>query len=302
MKLTRVNDLVTYVEPGSMAGFSACSGMIVRSRKTLLVDMNLDRDQIQGFLEKENPHACFITHYHLDHSVWLRTASNLPQANIFVPEAEARFLGSLSTVMEETARPLGRDRGAKWENFVVNTLGFAPLEGHLTFDSFFSFKELAPEMVVLHTPGHSPGHTSFYFPDHGILFSGDLGLDRFGPWYGWPNCDILELAASILRLDGMDIRLILTSHGGMITTHPHGALKKSILMILERENKIRDLLETGVSKKTIIEKGVFFSNKDKVAQPMKTFLDMWDQVMFQHHESLLLQGGLLSFFPEISNP
>ena len=28
--------------------------------------------------------------------------------------------------------------------------------------------------TVIHTPGHSPGSLSFYFPDQGVLFSGDV--------------------------------------------------------------------------------------------------------------------------------
>jgi glyoxylase-like metal-dependent hydrolase (beta-lactamase superfamily II) len=32
----------------------------------------------------------------------------------------------------------------------------------------------AESFVVYHTPGHSPGHLSFYQPDSGVLIAGDL--------------------------------------------------------------------------------------------------------------------------------
>lgn len=30
------------------------------------------------------------------------------------------------------------------------------------------------ELLVLYTPGHAPGHVSFYLPQHGVLFDGDV--------------------------------------------------------------------------------------------------------------------------------
>ena len=300
MKHTRINDLITYVEPGSMAGFSACSGMIIQSKRKVLVDMNMGRKQVPQMLAKEAPDACIITHFHLDHSVWTRAAADTTEAKIFIPACEAQCLSSLETVIEKTALPFGEDRAAKWRDFAVNTLGYAPLPRYCGYDDASSFSDLVPEMVVIATPGHSPGHSSFYFPDYKILFSGDMGLDRFGPWYGWTECNILNIVESIMRLDGMDIQLILTTHGGIIDKNIHGAWQKSLAMMLERERQVRDHLDAGLGLNQAMEKGVFYKNKNRLAQPMRTFLDMWDEAMFQHHETLLNQGGLLSFFPELS--
>ena len=40
------------------------------------------------------------------------------------------------------------------------------------------------EIKVLHTPGHTPGHLSFFIPEHRLLFTADVDLTRFGPFYG----------------------------------------------------------------------------------------------------------------------
>ena len=298
MKQTRITAGLCYVEPDSMARFSSCAGLVIRSKKQVFIDMNLGFADTRTLLEKECPDAALITHFHLDHSIWTCQAEKAG-VQVFVPAKEAAFLTSLEHVVTHTAGPLGQ--ADPWREFVENTLGYQPLEKFSTYDHETVLTEFAPEMVLLETPGHSPGHTSFYFPDDKILFSGDMGLDRFGPWYGWQNSDICELAASLLRLDGMDIKLILTSHGGMISKGISDVFMAGIQEILMRERCIQDQLAAGESEQQIIKKGVFFSGKDTVAPPMRTFLYMWDTAMFRHHRHLLAKGGLTAFFPELSH-
>jgi glyoxylase-like metal-dependent hydrolase (beta-lactamase superfamily II) len=297
MKQTRITEKIIYVEPDSMARFSSCAGLMVHSRKQLFIDMNLGEFDTRRILEQFSPDAAVITHFHLDHSVWTHQAgkTGIP---VFVPAKEASFLGSLDHVVTHTAGPLGF--GGEWRTFAENTLKFKPLTRFSTYDQDTVFAEFAPEMVVMATPGHSPGHTSFYFPDDRILFSGDLGLDRFGPWYGWRNCDIRDLVTSLLRLDGMKIDLILSSHGGMIQQGIPDLFMAQIKEMLRREHHIREQLFAGKSEAEIVEKGVFYPHKKKVKPPLKTFLTMWDAVMFQHHKQVLAEGGLAAYFPELS--
>jgi hypothetical protein len=70
--------------------------------------------------------------------------------------------------------------------------------------------------------------------------------------------------------------------------------------MLRREHRIQKQLSAGRSDAEIIEKGVFYTQKETVKPPLKTFLDMWDTVMFQHHKTVLAEGGLAACFPELS--
>ena len=282
-----------------MARFHSCAGIIVNSSRKIFIDMNLGSEDTRALLEREKPHAAVITHYHLDHSIWTRFINKTSNTRIFIPKCETDYLTNLDFVVENTAGPFGR--ALEWQDFVVNKLGYTPLKIYETYDSRSTFTEFSPEVVLVETPGHSPGHTSFYFPDEKILFSGDMGLDRFGPWYGWKDCDIKKIVESILRLEGMDVRMILTSHGGMIKENIHQAWTNSMDQIVKREKKIRQQLDMGLSTKDIIKKGVFFRKKEAVDQPMRSFLDMWDTAMFTHHLALLNQGGIMSYFPELKN-
>lgn len=298
MKKKRITDNVFYIQPDSMAGFSSCSGLVVRSKKTVWVDMNIGRDDIRQLLQTDPPDVCMITHYHLDHSVWTRYIRELSDAVVMIPAVEEPYLTDFDYVIKKTAGALGT--ADPWAAFVRDTLGYKELRSYTCYDRTTALKQIAPELLLMDTPGHSPGHTSFYLPDDKILFSGDMGLDRFGPWYGWTDCSILDFIESLLRLDGLGARVILTSHGGVLKERLRENWMGRIRSLVEREDKVRKMLDDGLKPTAIIEKGVFYLNKDKVKPPMRLFLDMWDRAMLDHHISLIEKGGIRKFFPKIA--
>ncbi|NSW85153.1 MAG: MBL fold metallo-hydrolase [Syntrophobacteraceae bacterium] len=73
------------------------------------------------------------------------------------------------------------------------------------------------ELHVIHTPGHSPGSVSVYWPGKRALFTGDVlfkdGLGRTD----LPGGSGETLKASIRRLAGLDSEWILPGHGDFIS-------------------------------------------------------------------------------------
>lgn len=67
------------------------------------------------------------------------------------------------------------------------------------------------KVVVIHTPGHSPGHCCFYEPDKKYLYSGDLiysgCLDAF-----YPTTDPQQFLCSIKKVQALEINKILPGH------------------------------------------------------------------------------------------
>ncbi len=66
-------------------------------------------------------------------------------------------------------------------------------------------------LVVLHTPGHSPGHLCFYEEERRLLFSVDVVyegeiLDEI------PGADVDDLLATHRRLETLDVALVLPGH------------------------------------------------------------------------------------------
>ena len=72
------------------------------------------------------------------------------------------------------------------------------------------------DLHVLHTPGHSPGSVSFYWPDHKLLFTGDLvfkdGIGRTD----LPGGNASLLKESVKRLAELEVEWLLPGHGDIM--------------------------------------------------------------------------------------
>jgi glyoxylase-like metal-dependent hydrolase (beta-lactamase superfamily II) len=72
------------------------------------------------------------------------------------------------------------------------------------------------ELKVLHTPGHSPGSASIYWPEQKVLFTGDVvfkgGIGRTDV----PGGDSALLKESIKGLSALDAVWVLTGHGEIV--------------------------------------------------------------------------------------
>src|SRR6185437_13134090 len=73
------------------------------------------------------------------------------------------------------------------------------------------------------TPGHSPGHCCFYWPQRRVLFSGDHLLPKISPNIGLhpqsgadPLDDYIE---SLTRVEQLEVDLVLPAHGDPFTDH-----------------------------------------------------------------------------------
>lgn len=72
---------------------------------------------------------------------------------------------------------------------------------------------------VIHTPGHTPGHLAFYWPERQALFAGDalVTWPEFGP--GWPGfmLNVKQNRASMQRMAALDAEILAVGHGDPIT-------------------------------------------------------------------------------------
>ena len=93
------------------------------------------------------------------------------------------------------------------------------------------------QFKVLTTPGHSPGHTSFYEINHKFLLSGDLIGEIGTAWYSPSSGGAIGYLSSLEKVERLPIDYIYPSHG-----HKFNNAK-------ERISQIRDKI---LSKEEII--------------------------------------------------
>lgn len=119
-----------------------------------------------------------------------------------------------------------------WSNGLLKYFGLPLIEGNYRqpTDIEAGVIEVLPgiDVEIIETPGHTPGGVAYYFPDFGILLTGDtLFRDGIGR-YDLPGGDVNALLQSVAKLYEMNFP------DETFVVHGHGI--DSTIEILKREN------------------------------------------------------------------
>lgn len=150
------------------------------SGRAVAIDPGGDPDEIVDFIRDKGLalEAILATHLHCDHLYGMAALSAATGAPVMASRADEHLL----------ATPLGGG-------------GFMGLPRVRAFE--FQALEEGParfaglECRVLATPGHSPGSLSFYFPQLGAVFAGDLLFNRSIGRTDFPGGSLSELKRSV---------------------------------------------------------------------------------------------------------
>jgi len=106
------------------------------------------------------------------------------------------------------------------------------------------------QFKVLTTPGHAPGHTSFYEINHKFLLSGDL-IGEFGTaWYSPSSGGAIGYLSSLEKVENLPIDYIYPSHGQKFNN-----VKERITQIRDKILSKEEIILENLKKKphTILE-------------------------------------------------
>lgn len=139
----------------------------------------------------------------------------------------------------------------------------------------------------LHTPGHSPGHLSFFIPEEGVMLAGDLVAGSGSTWVGYPEGDVTDYLNSIARLktlaigsrpeqpDILALRVLAPGHGDIIHT-PAEKLEEVAKHRLSREKQVLDVVSIGNYKLAEIRQRIY------PTLPNKHVEDLAEQSILAH--------------------
>jgi glyoxylase-like metal-dependent hydrolase (beta-lactamase superfamily II) len=182
------------------------------------------------------------------------------------------------------------DERAYWREILAKDFHFRPrtpsgflLEGTERFSG-------GPAIEVLSTPGHTPGHTAFFFKELGVLFMGDYDLTKFGPWYGDVESSIEETMASIRRLREIPAKAWITGHEtGLFEADPGELWERYLDVITVREEKLLDLLKTPRTFDDVVEACIIYG---KPREP-KAFFAFGERAHMKKHLEKLMREGIV---------
>lgn len=147
---------------------------------------------------------------------------------------------------------------------------------------------------VIHTPGHTAGHCSFYEPKSKIIFLADIDLTGLGPAYLCKDANVNEFEVSIKNIMNLDIDFAISGHIGLFTGKETiaNALKQYLNIIYERDEKVLNLLSEKIPKsiQDLIKKNVIYKKYDG---EYANYLVISEDIMIQNHLDRLLQKGMI---------
>jgi glyoxylase-like metal-dependent hydrolase (beta-lactamase superfamily II) len=184
--------------------------------------------------------AVVLTHAHVDHLGIAERVRQQAGATVYVHEADERLAGSPMTIADSERSPLRYLNHAGTRRlFLHATIARAPLAKGIrelrTFTDGEILEDAPGRPRVVHTPGHTDGHSAFLLPDRGILFAGDAIVMR-DPYTDRPGPCLVSAAAtkstaqalaSLDTIAGLDAELVLTGHGAPWRGTPREAAERA---------------------------------------------------------------------------
>ena len=170
------------------------------------------------------PSAIVLTHGHIDHAGSLKELLRYWDVPVYAHQLELPYLTGKSGYP-----PTDPNAGGGFMSFISFTFPTKPIDISKNvrgIDLYDGIPEL-PEWKVIHTPGHTPGHISLYFPLNATLVSGDaftttqpesaFYLLTYSKKVSGPpryfTTDWIAAGKSVRKLAALQPRIAATGHG-----------------------------------------------------------------------------------------
>jgi hydroxyacylglutathione hydrolase len=264
-----------------------CHSIIIEDENVAVIDPSADKQYCRRLAQDPRLTAVLVSHFHEDHQKYLYF---FPEDLIWAPAAEAAAFTSMAGVFELLGLE-DQQYYQYWQKTLVEEFHYRPLKQVQNFVDGDELRFGRTRLQVFHTPGHTPGHSCFYFPEQDIVYLADIDLTPFGPWYGDRSSDLKALLASLARLEAFPARVYLTAHGQGVFTGETAktALARFKQVIFDREAELLRLLRKPRTISELAGRRLIYR---KPREPAFVY-DHMERQMIGKHLQRLLEAGLV---------
>jgi len=279
---------ITLIRGNRQGKYPYCNTLVIADEVLAVIDPSSHRDICRHLAQDPRLAAVLVSHFHEDHQKYL---TFFPDDHLWVPALETEAFAHFAGVAAHMGLT-DPDYLTYWRRTLETEFAFRPRPQVQTFTEGTEFSFGRTRLQVLHTPGHTPGHSCFYFPDQGILHLADIDLTSFGPWYGDLTSDLDALLASLERLEAVPAQIYLTAHGQGVFTAEAGrlALRQFRQVIFDREAELLKLLPQPRTLTELVSRRLIYR---KPMEPDFVY-DHIERQMLGKHLARLLRAGKIT--------
>ena len=255
----------------------------------VIIDPACSLQKLADLKQKDGVDQVWLSHWHEDH---IRYLNLFDDCILRISERDFPPLMDIDVFLDWYGIKEA-DIRTFWKQEMLENFNYSPKQNACFIQDEETIDLGSLTVQVIPTPGHTPGHLSFFFPEEKILFLGDYDLTSFGPWYGDVYSSIEQTIKSIQKLKAIHAHKWIASHStGLFDENPGKLWDDYENVIYLREERILEFLNKPRTLEKILSAWLIYG---KAREP-REFFEFNERVLLGKHIEYLERRGKIILY------